>query len=609
MALKHALTASDPQSPLIDATDWNDDHVIDAGGITFSDATVQTTAAISVHNSLSGLTTGDPHTQYLLLTGRAGGQTAIGGTAASENLTLQSTSHATKGKIIAGLSAYDEANNYLGIRTQSPLAPLHLSGDVAALGAAGLFLSDNYRSTGAISANSFTGRSARGSAAAPTAVQTGDNILGIAARGYGATAFSTARGQIRMVAAENWTDAAQGTYYTISTTLIGTSTLSERMRILDNGNVGIGTTAPGYKLEVVGTARVSDVFTASTYISTPEIRLNGYSFCRISTNPVDGSPFVGYNIKNPSGTYQHDSDGNAAGFACNAGGIQIYTNTYSVAGTSIPSRFSFSLDGVFYASNYVNTPEIRLGGFSFCRMGLNPVDGGPFMAYNIKNPSGTYQHDSDGPAAGIAYNSNGIHFYAANSAVAGTTVSEKLTVKLDGKVGIGTTSPSYDASFGGDTARTLGVERHPTWDTAGNNLTVQAGGATLTATNKSGGQLILQGGISTGTGESGVTLQGYIAGSSGTSDCATQDMVKVLGNKIGFYNATPVVKPTALTTKLTTISYTAPTTPDYAIATVQLAGYGFSTADEGNTVLSVIKNLQDRVNDLETKLQALGLLT
>lgn len=52
------------------------------------------------HNTLSGLTTGDAgHTQFVLLTGRSGGQIIQGGTAASENLTLESTAHATKGLV------------------------------------------------------------------------------------------------------------------------------------------------------------------------------------------------------------------------------------------------------------------------------------------------------------------------------------------------------------------------------------------------------------------------------------------------------------------------------------------------------------------------------
>jgi hypothetical protein len=77
--------------------------------------------------------------------------------------------------------------------------------------------------------------------------------------------------------------------------------------------------------------------------------------------------------------------------------------------------------------------------------------------------------------------------------------------------------------------------------------------------------------------------------------------------KLGLFNATPVVQPTALTSTLTSITHTAPGTPDYAIQDLtNTSPYGFATKDEGNTVLSVILNLQTRVDELETKLQSLG---
>jgi hypothetical protein len=79
---------------------------------------------------------------------------------------------------------------------------------------------------------------------------------------------------------------------------------------------------------------------------------------------------------------------------------------------------------------------------------------------------------------------------------------------------------------------------------------------------------------------------------------------------LGFFGVTAVVRPTALTTQLTTLTYTAPSVADYAIQNLtSTGGFGFVTADEGNSVLAVIKNLQDRVAQLETKLQSLGLLT
>lgn len=48
--------------------------------------------------ALTGLTD-DDHTQYALLAGRSGGQTLIGGTASGDDLTLNSTSDATKGDV------------------------------------------------------------------------------------------------------------------------------------------------------------------------------------------------------------------------------------------------------------------------------------------------------------------------------------------------------------------------------------------------------------------------------------------------------------------------------------------------------------------------------
>lgn len=52
----------------------------------------------SAHGNLTGLLN-DDHSQYLLLLGRPGGQTIRGGNAASEDVNIESTAHATKGKI------------------------------------------------------------------------------------------------------------------------------------------------------------------------------------------------------------------------------------------------------------------------------------------------------------------------------------------------------------------------------------------------------------------------------------------------------------------------------------------------------------------------------
>jgi hypothetical protein len=65
----------------------------------------------------------------------------------------------------------------------------------------------------------------------------------------------------------------------------------------------------------------------------------------------------------------------------------------------------------------------------------------------------------------------------------------------------------------------------------------------------------------------------------------------------------------ALTAQLTTITHTAPGTPDYAIQNLANPGFGFATADEGNTVLSAIANLQTRLAQIEARLEDKGLVS
>ena len=70
----------------------------------------------------------------------------------------------------------------------------------------------------------------------------------------------------------------------------------------------------------------------------------------------------------------------------------------------------------------------------------------------------------------------------------------------------------------GTAARSIKMNRNVTAATEGQGLTLDAGGATTAATNKAGGNLILKGGVATGSGSSAVELWGATAGGSGTAD-------------------------------------------------------------------------------------------
>ena len=86
-------------------------------------------------------------------------------------------------------------------------------------------------------------------------------------------------------------------------------------------------------------------------------------------------------------------------------------------------------------------------------------------------------------------------------------------------------------------------------------------------------------------------------------------VIGVAGGTVGFFGTTPVSEGAALTTQLTAITSTAPSTADFAIQDLtSTTPFGFVTKNEGNTVLAVIANLQTRVAQLELRFQAYGLL-
>jgi hypothetical protein len=94
---------------------------------TASGATIGTTAltfvqftgtGVTDHGALTGLSD-DDHSQYALLAGRTGGQTLQGGDASGNDLTLESTSNATKGTIIMSDRVVFPASTAAGAGTGS----------------------------------------------------------------------------------------------------------------------------------------------------------------------------------------------------------------------------------------------------------------------------------------------------------------------------------------------------------------------------------------------------------------------------------------------------------------------------------------------------------
>lgn len=176
----------------------------------------------------------------------------------------------------AGSNIYYSGNG-VGIGTSSPAELLHLVGPSQGYTTNGLKI-DTYSDT---TATQVWLGSARGSVSSPMAVTTNSRLALIAARGFGQSQFSGNTAAIEFKAAENFTDTAWGSRIVFATTPNSSTARSERMRIENDGNIGIGTIAPVTRLDVAGGVRISMEASACAVSFAGTLRYNAgaVEFC------------------------------------------------------------------------------------------------------------------------------------------------------------------------------------------------------------------------------------------------------------------------------------------------------------------------------------------
>jgi hypothetical protein len=195
------------------------------------------------------------------------------------------------------------------------------------------------------------------------------------------------------------------------------------MRISDTGNVGIGTTAPSSKLDVVAAAFTGGPLIGARY-NTANFRMG------IGIANLNGFPFVGVNVNNAAddnGTF--DINGRAARLRMSAGTFQFETSSASgTAGNAITWNTSAYLDASGNLGIGTTAPGARLS--------LSSFSDGVFAT--IGYGGGSYAGIGGTLSNGGGNTTGTLQFYT-RTATGDASLSEKMRLNSNGNVGIGST--------------------------------------------------------------------------------------------------------------------------------------------------------------------------
>ena len=344
----------------------------------------------------------------------------------------------------AAAGAWDASNVRLGVGTTTPTTEVHVVNDGAQPG----LVLEAYNASA--SGPSFDAFHTRGTVASPTATQSGDVLVAMGGGGYDGTAQTTTRGKLQCLATEAWTASAQGAYWRLQVTdtgATGRSTVAEwrheyldlmpggssKMRVLETGEVGIGTTSPSAMLD----ARISgagDVLRLErTDLANMGLNINfggadinfnslgqARDFVFLQDNSevarIDTTGNLGLGTTSPTAKIDAEVDGSTV-----AQQLTVYDNSYS---TAIVAR---------NANGTASLPAASADGKTLFSFGVRGYDGTAFAAGN----KGVMTFNADGLWSGT---NNGVYWTLQLTPNGSTSRSEVLRATSGGALLIGETA-------------------------------------------------------------------------------------------------------------------------------------------------------------------------
>lgn len=406
-----------------------------------------------------------------------------------------------------------QGNGSVAIGTSSPTNFFHIAGDVG--GATTIATLEGHSATPTRGPGISLLRS-KGTVAAPVAVADGDYLGGFSVSGRTASAYN-----LSSAIQFNVDGAVAGTSVpgriTFSTTLAGSSTFTERMRITNAGNVGIGTTSPISRIQVDNSTIARTAQFLNSFGSTAD-KFATYAFASGTGSgnnygaafDASGSTGINYAVSGvalgSSGT-KIAVHGNASGTGTNwagffEGGNVHIQNNLGIGTTTPTSRLDISGNTLLRGTN-TNTPPTVSSGVEFMTgrafsgaliAGQTSAD----IAFNWGGASGGFRHFIQTRHNSVANsNSNSIDFYVNNSTTAAGSISPNNTVpngNVHGMsitatgVGIGTAAPARKFHVQGSGTQYMRIE---------GTGTLASGGLELDGTGTADWRIVPQLGILT----------------------------------------------------------------------------------------------------------------